>query len=314
MSLHPVIARMIEADVASGRRAPADLSVAQARVQAELAARASGSGPQVEVIQDLVLPSRGGLLSARLLRSAARARGLMVYLHGGGWMMGSVHSSEVIARELAARCQCAVLSIAYRLAPEHPFPAGLEDVEDAIGWAAVHRQALSGSERPLVVAGDSAGANLATVAAVTLSARVDIALQLLFYPVTDTAMDSASYRAFADGPRLTARDMRCFLQHYAPAAAWDDPRIAPLRHPAPAGAPPAWIATAAYDVLRDEGEAYARRLAAAGVLVRCTRYAGMVHGFARWAAQVDVARHAFNDAAQAVRQIAWPGAPPRFGG
>jgi len=200
----------------------------------------------------------------------------------------------------AVRTGCAVLSVDYRLAPEHPFPAGLNDARNAVRWADGHREAWASKGSKLIVAGDSAGANLATVVARTLVGEVDIALQLLFYPVTDCNFDTESHREWAEGLSLTQADMRWFFENYAPETLWKHPDISPL-HADLRGSPPAWVAVAQYDVLRTEGEAYAERLRQAGVPVESRTWSDLTHGFGRWFNLVDSADQALDAAASAVR-------------
>lgn len=302
MALHPVLARMLEADRVTGRRGFCEGTVGQARASIAASCAALGPGPEVGAVQEVAIGARGGPLPGRLYRPGGMPRGLVVYLHGGGWVAGALDGSDALARNLTVRSGCALLLVDYRLAPEQPFPRGLEDAEDALRWAHAHSLRLVGGQVPLVVAGDSAGANLATVAAMALRGAVPFALQLLFYPVADSNTETASYREFAKGLRLTRADMQWFLQHYAPAGLWTDPRIAPLRAQELQGSPPAWIATAEYDVLRDEGEAYARRLADAGVPVLLRRYEGLTHGFARMMNLIDAADRALDDAAAAIAE------------
>jgi acetyl esterase len=211
---------------------------------------------------------------ARVLRHGAtielvphgEPRGLLVFFHGGGWVAGAPAEIEALGRVLADRTRSIVVLPAYRLAPEHPFPAAVEDALAAVDWAAERADGL-----PLIVAGDSAGGNLAAIVALQ---RPDIALQILIEPVTDTDTDTASYRDPDNQLIVTRELMQWFFGHYAP-----DPRQAPLRAPSLAGAPPAVVLTAEHDVLRDEGEAYAARLREAGVEVSHRRFAGQMHGF-----------------------------------
>jgi acetyl esterase len=212
------------------------------------------------------------------------ARGTIAYLHGGGWVMGDRDSVDAVCRALAREAHARVVNIEYRLAPEHPFPAALEDalkVVDAL-------------ERPLAVAGDSAGANLAAVVA---RKRRDLAFQLLVYPVTDAGLNTPSYAEFGEYG-LTAAAMRRFWGLYG--ADGLDPDASPLRATDLEGAPPAYILTASHDVLRDEGEAYAAALERAGVNVTLKREPGAIHGFWRWQT-TEIARAAVRDAAVAVR-------------
>jgi acetyl esterase len=320
MPLHPLLAAQAVADQKAGRRSFCEGTVAQARASIAASCAALGPGPQVRCVRDVTIAARNGSVPGRLYLPQAETLGLVVYLHGGGWVAGTLDGSDALARNLALRSSCAVLLVDYRLAPEHPFPCGLEDAQDALRWAQAECTHLAGARVPLVVAGDSAGANLATVAATLLKDEVALALQLLFYPVTDTDPQTASYREFAHGLRLTRADMLWFMAHYAPAPLWPDPRISPLRSQTLEGSPAAWIATAEYDVLRDEGEAYAQRLRAAGVRVDLTRYPGLTHGFARMMNVVDAADRALGDAAAAIvaacaaRPLAGaiPQSPPSF--
>ncbi|WP_243726159.1 alpha/beta hydrolase [Actinomadura rubrisoli] len=234
-------------------------------------------------VADLSVRGPGGRVPVRLYRPVPPGRGplpAVVYLHGGGWVLGGVDNVDAACRELAAGAGCAVLNVGYRLAPENPFPAAVDDA-----WAVVEDVAREPGRYGAVpgavaVAGDSAGGNLA--AAVALLARdrgVPLAHQLLVYPVTDTAMDTPSWRAYGSGYGLDAGTLARFMDLYRGGADPSDPRLAPLRAPDLSGAAPATIITAEYDILRDEGEAYARRLAEAGVPVRAHRYDGVVHSF-----------------------------------
>jgi acetyl esterase len=252
-------------------------------------------------VEDLTLTTRGGALQARLFQPTASPRGLIVYLHGGGWVLGGIDDFDTLARTLVAQSGCAVLLPDYRLAPEHPFPAAIEDCEDAITEAAARSSSWLGHPVPLVVAGDSAGANLATVAAARLYPRVALALQALIYPVTDCDFNRPSYGQHATGLPLTARDMRWFFEHYAPPDRWSDPLVSPLRAPNLSVLPPTYVAIAAYDVLRDEGEAYAQRLQEAGVPVTLRIYDDLAHGFIRLHNLVDSSARAVSDLADAIR-------------
>jgi acetyl esterase len=231
---------------------------------------------------------RGGPVGGRLYRpDDAEPVATVVYLHGGGWVTGDLEYSDPLCRHLAADAACEVLSVDYRLAPEHPFPAPLEDAFGALSWAA--RELASG--RPLVIAGDSAGGALA--AACALRARdesgPDLAGQLLVYPVLDADLARDSYTT-NQGMVLGPQEMGWFWDHYLP-----DPNgrtqqsAAPLRAEALSGLPPTVLVVADLDPLRDEGLAYAARLSAAGVPVRLRHVPGLVHGFLRFSARVDAA-------------------------
>lgn len=281
MALHPFFQMMMESFAAAGRPALSDGTPEQSRALVAAGRAALGPGAEAGSISDLSIPTRSGAIPARLVLPKTAPTGLVIYLHGGGWVIGALDDYAVLARHLAALSGCAVLLPDYRLAPEHPFPAGLEDCEDVLLFAAEKVAEFCGASVPLVVAGDSAGANLGTVAARRLRGRVAVALQALLYPVTDCDFDRPSYRQHGEGLPLTRKDMLWFFDHYAPRAQHGDPDISPLRTPDLFGLPPALIVSAEYDVLRDEGEAYADRLAEAGVPVTHRCAAGLPHGFAR---------------------------------
>ncbi len=306
MALHPAIAAMLQKARDAGVPAISDGTPAQAR--ALLAQTRIVLGPGVEVGRrtKLSVPTRSGAIAALLLEPHEGPIGLVTYLHGGGWVIGAPADYEVLGRTLVAQTGCAVLLPEYRLAPEHPFPAGLEDCEDALLWSWGERDRLLGWAAPLLVAGDSAGGNLATVAAAALRDRLRLAGQALIYPVTDAEFETASYREYGVGLPLSRQDMRWFFGHYAPQCAWTDPRIAPLRASSVAGLPPAVIVTAEYDVLRDEGEAYATRLEAEGVPIALRRYAGMTHGFIRFHDLIDTAGKAVRDLADDIVRLCAP--------
>jgi acetyl esterase len=204
---------------------------------------------------------------------------VLVYFHGGGWVFGSVKRNDAIGRDLAIRTGAVVVSADYRLAPEHPFPAAAEDA-----WTVVRdifaRPAFYQSNGSVAVIGESAGGNLAAVAAWRArDAGLRLAHQVLVYPVLDTAMETPSHREFAKGFGLDAEEMAWFARQYAPGVDPADPRLSPLRLPDVAGLPPATVVTAECDVLRDEAEHYARRLAQAGVPAGLRRFDGAIHGF-----------------------------------
>lgn len=213
----------------------------------------------------------------------ADATGTIAYVHGGGWVMGSRDSVDAVCRALASDARARVVSIGYRLAPEHPFPAALDDTLNVV-------RALEG---PVAVAGDSAGGNLAAVAALKLP---NVVFQLLIYPVTDAGLNTPSYSEFDGDFGLTAASMRRFFNLYLDGADGLQPDVSPLRADLE-GAPPALVITASHDVLRDDGEAYAAALPDAEL----RRVDGTVHGFWRWQT-TEIARTTVHEAAAAVRQ------------
>ena len=242
---------------------------------------------------------------ARLYRpSGDEDIGLLVYFHGGGWVVGDLETHDSTCRALAAESGHAVLSVDYRLAPEHPFPAALGDSLTATGWASSHATELDCAPGKLAIGGDSAGGNLA--ATVSQQAVVPLRFQLLVYPVTDARCNTTSYEDFADGPYLTRASMDWYIAHYlsGPEGAADDPRVSPLLgdDDALAKSPPTHVVTVETDVLRDEGEAYAARLESAGVATTLRRYEGMFHGFFALPELIDVGRDAVRDAARELRR------------
>ncbi|MBK0866846.1 alpha/beta hydrolase [Saccharopolyspora sp. HNM0986] len=244
----------------------------------------SGPGPQLHEVRDTaVFAADGAKIAVRVLRPAERSRGVLVYLHGGGWVIGSVDQFDTLGRVLAQRTGCTVVLVEYRLAPEHRYPVAVDDAWAALRWSAQHVAELTGGAGgPLVVAGDSAGGNLAAVLANRAKTAGDpqIAAQVLVYPVTDADLDNASYTDPDNQLMLTRDTMVWFWDHYVPdIAARAEPDASPLRCADLAGSPPAIVLTAEHDVLRDEGEAYAEKLRAAGVAVQLRRFSGQMHGF-----------------------------------
>lgn len=300
MPLHPVISQMFLKMAEAGRPALSAGTPSEARAMVAASRAALGQGPALHQVQELRLPTRSGTIAARLYTPSTHVEGLVVYLHGGGWVVGELDDYDTMVRTLAERSNCAVLAPDYRLAPEHPFPAALEDAEDAVTWAATRIPELAGAEVPFLVAGDSAGANLATVVTNALAAYLPIVAQVLVYPVTDADTRRDSYLNCSEGMQLTRADMEWFFRHYAPSELHSDPRISPLRQPPRRDLPSTVVFTAEYDVLRDEGEAYARHLADAGVFVTLRRVDSLPHGFIRLHNLVDAADVALSAIAEAI--------------
>ena len=303
MALHPKLKEMLAAAKASGKPAFHECTPVHAREVMATSAAALGAGPELYKVTDLQVPTRSGQIPARLYRSGESEQGLIVYLHGGGWVVGSVVDFDALARMLCHDSGCAVLLLDYRLAPEHPFPAPIHDAIDGIQWAWQQRATLAGADVPLVVGGDSAGGNLAAVSVMQLAGSVPIAAQILIYPVTDCDFETESYQQFSDGYPLMRQDMQWFFNHYAPKDQWSAPLIAPLKHVQETkGLPPAWVAVADHDVLRDDGLRYAQALKDNGTEVQLHVYPGMTHGFIRMGNLIDVARQAVKDMGQFARE------------
>ncbi len=239
----------------------------------------------VAVVEDLQLPGPAGDLGARVYRpEAAGPLPTILFIHGGGFVIGDIDTHDNQCRTICRDVGAVVLSAGYRLAPEAPFPAAVEDCVAALAWTAAHVDQLGGDPARLAIAGDSAGGNLAAVTARLArdAGGPPLAAQLLIYPGTDFREDDARYSSRADnadGYFLTVADMRWFSGHYVGTADPSDPNLSPLLAEDLAGLPPAVIVTAEYDPLRDEGEAYARALDDAGVPVTLVRYDGLIHGF-----------------------------------
>jgi acetyl esterase len=272
---------------------PEDVPVEQARA-GHLAetAQLAGEGPEVHAIRDITLPGPGGPIPVRIYEPD-EARGTIAYLHGGGWVVGTLDSFDAVCRALAVASGARVASIDYRLAPEHRFPGGLEDALAAV-------RALAADEPELVIGGDSAGGNLAAVVARRLRAEIPLKLQLLIYPVTDAGVNTPSYAEFSEGHGLTAAGMRRFWNLYLDGADGLHPDASPLRATDLEGVAAAYVLTAEEDVLRDEGEAYAAALERAAVPVTLNRRGGTIHGFWRWQTTA-IARDAVREAGAAVR-------------
>ena len=290
-----------------GRQPLSGLSVQQARQFPSWFELLFGPAPELATMRSLSIPALDGTpLHARLYADDPAADSLVVYFHGGGWVLGSVAAFEAYTALLAKRTGTAVLSVDYRLAPEHPFPTPVDDAEAALRFASGQGERLLGRPlRRLVVMGDSAGATLATVAARRVAAAGDVRgadLQVLVYPVTDAGLDTPSYREFAEGHLLTADDMRWFWNHYcADPARRLDPEASPLRADGLGRLPPTLLFSAELDPLRDEGERYAERLREAGVDCEMLRCPGVLHSFLAMANTLPTARSALDEIVRRMR-------------
>jgi acetyl esterase len=230
---------------------------------------------------------------------------LLVWLHGGGWVVGSLESHDPLCRYLAAKTPCCVVSVNYRLAPEDPFPRGLDDAYAALEWARRETSRLAGDRACLAVGGDSAGGNLASV--VARRARddgVSLGLQVLAYPVTNHDFTTPSYAEYGEGLNLSQAKMQWYWRQYLAGADAGNPDASPLRASDLRGLPPALVQTAEHDPLRSEGEAYAELLAQSGVTTRLTRYPGVIHGFLGLRTLTPTALQALDQIAAALREPA----------
>ena len=283
MALDVATATLLEQMASGGGKPLHESTPAEARALGAALAAMAGPAPTMSRVEDFEIVTAGGVVPVRLLVPPQGARGVIVWYHGGGWVIGNIDEADTVAKKLAERTSCAVLLVEYRLAPEHRYPAAADDCYAALEWIAGKLEDFAGREdAPLIVAGDSAGGNLAAVVALRARDRGGpaIDLQVLIYPVTDADFDRPSYVDPANQLLLTREGMVWFWDHYAPDGAQrNDPDASPLRAADLAGLPPAVVLTAEYDVLRDEGEAYAQRLTDAGVAVDFKRHLGQTHGF-----------------------------------
>ena len=266
--------------------------------------------PEVESAEDLHAGGPAGDIRVRLYRprGAADAGPLpaLVYFHGGGWTIGDLDTHDVVCRVLADLGRCAVVSVDYRLAPEHKFPAAVDDAVAATRWVASEAARLGLDARRIAVGGDSAGGNLAAV--VALIARDDggppLAMQTLIYPATDMAADTPSHLRYGEGYLLTRDAILWFRSNYLRDAADEaDWRASPLKAADLSRLPPAYVITAGFDPLVDEGRAYVDRLQAAGVPVTYECFEGMIHGFVTMGGAIAAANHALGRCAQGLRRV-----------
>ncbi len=308
MGLDPQAQAVLDLVAKAGRPPYHQLTPKEARqLYRDTRAALQPDPPEMAAVKDLTADGPGGPIPLRLYRPSASGPTppVLVYFHGGGWVIGDLDTHDVLCRQLASESKAAVVSVDYRLGPEHKFPAAVEDCWAATRWVAANGAALGVDGRRLAVGGDSAGGNLAAV--VALMARdaggPAIALQLLIYPGTDMAADTPSHGEFAEGYLLTRESIRWFIAHYLRSEAdVDDWRASPGRAPSLRGLPPALVITAGFDPLCDEGEDYARRLRRDGVLVDSVRYGGMIHGFFGMGRAIETANRAIAHAARSVGQ------------
>jgi acetyl esterase len=310
MALDPQAKAVIEAAIKSGRPAYHQLSPKDARqLFLETRPLSTPTPPEIGAVKNLTADGPHGPIPLRVYRPAGVSDSTRlpayVYFHGGGWVIGDLETHDVLCRQLTGASGVSVISVDYRLAPEHKFPAAADDAWAATRWIVAHAAPLGVDGQRLAVGGDSAGGNLAAV--VALMARdaggPTIALQVLLYPVTDLGAESKSYADFAEGYMLTRESMRWFRAHYlASAGDATDWRVSPLRASSLAGLPPALVITAGFDPLRDEGDAYAARLRDAGVTVDSVCFGGMIHGFAGMGKVLGSAHRAVTLIGDALRQ------------
>ncbi|MGH8805672.1 MAG: alpha/beta hydrolase [Polaromonas sp.] len=261
--------------------------------------------PVLERVEDFSIPARDGhVLPARLYAPSVERLPVLLYFHGGGFTIGSIQSHDVLCRQLSRLAGCAVVSVDYRLAPEHKFPTAANDAWDALQWLAAHAQSKGLDAARLAVGGDSAGGTLAAMCAVLgRDADLPLALQLLFYPGCAAHQDTPSHQTFAQGFMLEEAHLSWFFNHYVRSPAdRDDWRFAPLNAPDVDGVAPVWLGLAECDPLVDEGLMYGDKLRTAGVAVDLEIYRGVTHEFIKMGRIIPEARQAHADAARALQQ------------
>lgn len=298
MAVHPQIQPILEMMSQPGIPPLETLEPAAARAMMDMPM--AGNVEAVAKVENRSIAGPAGDLAVRIYTPEGDGpHRLVVFFHGGGFVLGTIDTHDALARALTNRADAVVVSVDYRLAPEHPFPAAPEDCYAAVQWVAEQAGQLNARVETLAVAGDSAGGALAAVVCQMSADRGGpaIAYQMLLYPVGDCDFETASYRDNGQGYFLTRPMMEWFWRHYLGTADAGQPYCAPLRRASLAGLPPASVVTAEYDPLRDEGEAYGQALAAAGIDVHARRWDGMVHGFMSFLDAVD-------DAREAVAQVA----------
>ncbi len=307
MPLDPQAKAFLDQMTAMGGPPLHTLSVPDARaLMVALAGMSGTSGVPLAKVANRTIPGNGGPIPVRVYTpEGSDPFPLLVYYHGGGWVIGNLDTHDSVCRELAHGTECVVVSVDYRLAPEHRFPAAADDCYTALQWVAAHAAEIGGDPKRIAVAGDSAGGNLACVTALKARDKGAPALvfQLPVYPVTDYSCDTPSYHENATGYLLEADAMAWFWGHYLGRESDGESSYAsPLRADDLRGLPPALVITAEFDPLRDEGEAYAKRLTDAGVPTRLRRFDGMIHGFFGMSAIMDQAKTAVAESCAALRE------------
>ena len=306
MSLVPEARALLDQMAEAGGAPLSEMSPAAARELSAGFAQLAGEKEDVGKVEDLQVPVPGGSILVRIY--TPRGGGpfpLLVYYHGGGWVIGDVEQYDAVTRQLCNVTGCGVASVDYRLAPEHKYPTASEDSYAALVYLAEHAPALNLSAGKIAVAGDSAGGHLSAVVAQMARDRngPSIGFQALLYPVTDYNLDTESYQTNAEGYLLEKASMIWFWDHYLRSAAdGQEAYASPLKAKSLKGLPPALVITAEYDPLRDEGNAYARRLEEDGVETTLSLYRGLIHGFFQMPAVFPQAREAMEEIASHLRR------------
>ncbi|MET0729279.1 MAG: alpha/beta hydrolase [Acidimicrobiales bacterium] len=308
MPVHPQVQTMLDAMGQMAAPATSELSLAEARSMYLLMCSME-QAEEIERVDDRLVPGEHGDIPVRVYTPAAAVganHGVLLWFHGGGWVLGDLESGDSTCRALANRAGCVVVSVDYRCAPEEKAPAAIDDSLTALTWTVENAELLGVDATRVAVGGESAGGNLAAL----LCQRVrdefgpDIDFQLLIYPVTDLTMSHPSVEENGEGYFFTKDTLQWFIGQYLdPEDDPKDPALSPLHAASLANLPPALVITAEFDPLRDEGEAYAVRMQEAGVTTQLVRYDGQIHGFVGMATTLDDGRHALELAGAALRAV-----------
>ena len=313
MALHPQAKAFLDVLAATGAPPIEQLSLAEARAVRSEMIEAAGPEQAVAEVQNRSVPGPAGPIAVRVYRPVKdEVLPVLIFFHGGGFVICNLDTHDRTCRALANASRCVVISVDYRLAPENKYPAAVDDAYAATRYIAGHAGEFGVDPNRIAVGGDSAGGNLATVVSLLSRDRGGprLKFQLLIYPLVDFYDQSPSMQQYAEGYFLTRAGMDWFTQSYLPSReAGLEPSASPMNATDFRGLPPAMIMTAECDPLRDQGEAYARKLQAAGVPVELKRYEGMIHPFLQFAAVLDTAKVAMKDAASAVREALGTAAP-----
>jgi acetyl esterase len=284
MPLDPQAQALLEQMKAMGFSYTPEMTVTRARELLNAMQAVRPDGEPVAHIEDRLIPGPAGEIPIRIYtpQGSGRPFPVLVFFHTGGWQVGNLNTQDPLCRRLANRAECIVVSVDYRLAPEHPFPAAPEDCYAATQWVATHAAEFQGDSSRIAVSGDSSGGNLATVVALMARDRSGpkLVFQVMLFPATDFRLSTPSMEELAEGYNVTKPQMIWIRNNYLPDVAdWTHPLASPLLASDLSGLPPALLIYAEYDPLRDDAEAYTTRLKEAGVPVRASRYDGMIHDF-----------------------------------
>jgi acetyl esterase len=300
---HPEVGALLDELIAAGRPSSRTLPLPDGRRNFDEMIDPLTDYPEVGAVEDRAIPVDGRDVPVRIYRPAEPARsGVAVFFHGGGWVFGDLDSHDGVCRSITSNSGITTVAVHYRRAPEHPFPAALEDAAGVIRWLAAHGGEIGVDARPLAVVGDSSGANLAAAVSLVLRDEGDspVAFQALLYPVTDPAMDTESYQENADDPFLSADEMVWYWAQYGDGKIPDDARAALSMATDLSGLPATYLLTAGFDPLRDEGRAFGEALRRAGVPVRSSEYQDMPHGFLLFAGRLSRAQEGLSEVADAI--------------